>query len=354
MNFSNSHKFSSLDSPLQLSDDGFFLLSQSAFSANMPSGMSLKIQCPESLYISLWLRISHRNNHIATILDFSHNATSGCVLQLLSEQDKVGYELCWFCNGSSLTYRAQSSEWIYLTCGYDAAESKSWMSVNNEPIIDCNTQIPPFQNKEVELGIGFWLGGNHREFCGELKELCIAERGIKSFDTRRGPEEAKSEDFYKSVLKETVSNMNESKMGKLPNAMKSFVNGIKRKVIPLHNLGRINNAPSNTFQSSRWSVSLQINDKLIAFVGNFKDYDMSLSLELQEHLANFISYASKEDVIGAAHYLNKICDLGYRIRISTESTGILDIVVSDEVQDTPDFAREIISIDMRHFRDTAA
>ncbi len=70
------------------------------------------------------------------------------------------------------------------------------------------------------------------------------------------------------------------------------------------------------------------------------------------HLADFVSYATHEDVIGAAHFLNQLHDLGCHVRISSNVSGKFDLAVSDDYGDLIAFAQELLDIDPSRLRGT--
>lgn len=73
----------------------------------------------------------------------------------------------------------------------------------------------------------------------------------------------------------------------------------------------------------------------------------------EDYLANFVAYAGRDDVIGAAHFLNQLHDLGYRVRVSFISSGALDFSVSDNQGDLKAFSCELQAINMHQLRGAA-
>jgi len=71
------------------------------------------------------------------------------------------------------------------------------------------------------------------------------------------------------------------------------------------------------------------------------------------HLEHFTEFATREDVIGAAHYLNQLHELGCRVRISPSILGTLNFDVSDEQDDIKALSQELLAINMRWLPDAS-
>jgi hypothetical protein len=66
-----------------------------------------------------------------------------------------------------------------------------------------------------------------------------------------------------------------------------------------------------------------------------------------DHFSAFLAFIAREDVVGAAHHLNQISDLGFRIRILVPARGVLELRIIDGPDDAAVLSKELLGIEAR-------
>jgi molybdenum cofactor biosynthesis enzyme MoaA len=323
--------------------------------------LTQSLQGIDSLNISLSLRLEPGNPGLETILDFSHDGSSGCVLQLRTELGMSDSELCWSCSGYTLNARVKPGSWISLSCGYDSVRREAWMSLSDGSRMICAVPAAPFSTTETLLGIGYWIGGNSREFRGDMENLCVAASGMDLIEVSRMEEDILILDDSSHIAQDVdggtiVSNSEEELAlisdGGRKNRRGRFSDGILELAIRLRKFGGVAKKYADLFRTSRWRISTSFNGSDKANTSERIGDVRGVPEMVSGYLAEFVSYAEREDVIGAAHYLNQLHNLGYRVRILSSALGKFEILVSDEEENLKDFLSEVLLIDMRRLRDT--
>ncbi len=340
-----------------LDEADLYRLPRTIFGGKARDGMTLVLQGIDSLHVTLWLRIEQGKPGFGTVLDFSHDAAVGCVLQLRSDAEAANNELCWCCSGFSLTSPVPTNKWIRLACGYDATRRMSWMSVDGGPKMVGTVPNTPFATKEVRLGLGHWLGGWHREFHGEIMDLRLAARGLGDTAFRRWQNEIIPEDCRPSrleVLRDRLSERWETlvirqRLGDFRNRLR---NRVRMRMARVRKLGGVAERCVDGLRTSRWRISVSITDGDEA-VSSRNSVGRTPTVT-NGYVENFVTFVTREDVIGAAHFLNQILDMGCRVRASSVTWGTLHLGISDEPEDLEAFSRELLAIDMRRLRGAAA
>jgi hypothetical protein len=251
----------------------------------------------DGLSISLSLRVDDTGPELQTVLDFEHSEVAGGALQYRARPDGTGGELCWFCAGFSLTTPVQSGRWLEVHCGYDIHKQGTWLSVDGEPPMTGLAPRIPFDGTVIHLGIGYWLGGRGRELHGEIQNLRLVT------DAQGAPGSHDVPPVTPAVLVETL------------------MRGSWRATV---------------------SLAMQGDEPVVSFGPEVGEVQEGVG----ESLAHFVSFAVREDVIGAAHHLNRIHDLGYRIRLSLTKRGGLVVAVNDEPSDMAMHSNELLAMDM--------
>jgi hypothetical protein len=259
--------------------------------AQFPSGTRLEkslVLGSNGISAVLLLRIDCTGPEIQTVLDFEHSSVTGACLQFRSEIGTSYGELCWFCAGISLTAKVCIGIWTEIHCGYDIPTRTTWLSVNGAPPMSELIPMDPFDKLLIILGIGCWVGGKGRELHGGIQNLHL------STDAHRtGP-----------MATDKAS---------LPSA---------------------------------WSKTVSFGTQADTPIVSFDPTAGQVPSEVVKHFAHFSEFSIREDVIGAAHYLNQIHDLDCRLRVSFTQSGRLLLMAIGESTDMAAHAKELLAIDM--------
>jgi hypothetical protein len=232
-----------------------------------------EITAPDGLIISLSLKISSQSpERLQTILDFSHTSNSGYVLQVTVSKDIA--VLDWVCNGKSSTSYIPVDEWIDMAFGVDPTECISWSKIGYSPKKQIFFESPPsILEESIKFGIGYWLGGQNRDFIGEIKKLTLTNAESMS-------NEKTSNDFT-----------------------------LNKAVIPIVDISSQKEGQINKYNvvkedgDTGWLSKIEYKLGQIYWYHNeflYRDQDVRSLLE------KFLSHVEKEDVIGSAHFLNEI------------------------------------------------
>lgn len=172
--FSLADARSQITSRLSFDGSEILLISDSMFPLEVPMLISAR-WTGASFIIGLELMIN-RDSGLRAIVDLMHDKLKGGVLQFTSELDSDRGKLCFYSMGTSLVTLVPVDQWISVSFGYDATDSRIWMQVEGSPLEIGNITGRIFSEPDIQLGIAHWLPGG-REFCGQIRNLRVQGLG---------------------------------------------------------------------------------------------------------------------------------------------------------------------------------
>jgi len=108
-----------------------------------------------------------------TVLDFDHDVSSGCALQLDSGATSDKATVAWICSGQAITKEVKIGRWNRIKVRFGLEDMVAAMQIQDEAIKSQLIDKHPFISFERLLAVGYWLNGV-RKFKGQIKNFRIS------------------------------------------------------------------------------------------------------------------------------------------------------------------------------------
>jgi hypothetical protein len=267
-------------------------------------------------------KLSHK---IQTILDFEHNSAYGCALQISPEND--GYaKVNWISNGESLEIRIPYKKTSVIEGGVSTNSMKSWLLDSSGGCNFLKLEKSPFIGDEIKFGVGHWLGGAGRDFFGEIESLVVSSNEMLVESNSR-----------MSQLKKKIIPIKSGILSGKPALKPDIQVSYKKK--PL--LGNYRALPAHT-----WLSLIELKD---ASLIEYEEITAEAATPIFNLLEKHLDKVLKEDVIGAAYYLNQIIDAGFGVRVlKSDENNVINVAFFDGAFDLGELTQDLLDIDFHH------